>query len=90
MTETEKQMQDVLRMVEERIEELKQVKQSLIKCQKDYECAVRERDSLRRHNDRLLRILHNCAVDNCNKCKFKGTEECKHCQWFAYRCFDPE
>ena len=85
MTEAEKQMQEVLRVVEERIEELKNVKQSLIKCQKDYECAAMERDALRRSNDRLLRIIKNLAEENCNNCvkaKEKGTSlACCNCKW---------
>ena len=85
MTETEKQMQEVLRMVEERIEELKNVKQSLIKCQKDYECAAMERDALRRSNDRLLHIIKNLAKENCEKCekaRVKGESlACCNCKW---------
>lgn len=84
MTETEKQMQEVLRMVEDRIDELKQVKQSLIKCQKDYECAAIERDMLRKQNERLMVSLKDCANENCQKCgKYINDHlgSCDGCKW---------
>ena len=82
MTEQER---DILRAVEERIEELKNIKQLLLKCQKDYECAAMERDQLRQSNDRLLWLLKELAKENCDKCakvkEYGSSIACCNCKW---------
>ena len=77
-------MQEVLRSVEERITELKTVKQSMIQCQKDFECAAMERDMLRKANEKLLVSLKECANENCQKCgKYVNDHlgSCDDCKW---------
>ena len=85
MSEIEKQMKEVLESIEEKIAELKQVKQSLIKCKLDYECACMERDGLRRSNERLLTLLKELGKENCDNCvkaKEKGVSiACCNCKW---------
>ena len=84
MTEMDKQQQEIIRQIEERIEELKTIKQSLVKCQKDYECAVMERDLVRKQNERLLFSLKDCANELCIKCgKHRNSHlgSCDDCKW---------
>ena len=94
MTETEKQMQEVLRSVEDRISELKQVKQSLLKCQRDFECASMECETLRRSNDRLLRMVKELAESNCLRCGEavrKGSAiACCNCKWVDIKNWKPD
>ena len=84
MTEMDKQQQDILRMVEDRIKELKDIKQMLVKCQKDYECAAMELELVRKQNDSLLTSLKDCANELCQKCgKYTNDHlgSCDHCKW---------
>lgn len=88
MTETEKQMQEVLRNVEERITELKQVKQSMLKCQKDFECASMELELVRKQNEKLLVSLRDCANELCVKCGRYVNDHlgsCDSCKWKAVK-----
>ena len=88
MTEQER---DILRAVEERIEELKNIKQMFLKCQKDYECAKTELEMVRRQNDRLLTSLKDCANENCQKCgKYVNDHlgSCDHCKWKDVKNWD--
>lgn len=81
MTEQER---EILRAVEERIDELKNIKQLLLKCQKDYECAEIELDMVRRQNEKLLISLKDCANENCQKCGKHINDHlgsCDHCKW---------
>ena len=75
-----REQQDIIRNIEERIAELKEVKQLLLKCRKDYECAAMERDSLRKQNDRLLHMIKECCTELCKKCG-KTPQLCCYCKW---------
>lgn len=84
MTEMDKQQQEIIRSIEEKIAELKEIKQLLVKCQRDFECASLERDMLRKQNDRLLVSLKECASELCQKCSKKKNSmlgACINCKW---------
>lgn len=81
-----RQQQEIICSIEKRIVELKEVKQSLIKTQKDYECAVLERDMLRKQNDRLLQKLKIAGEIICRKCELnKKLDCCEDCEWHGIR-----
>lgn len=84
MAEIDVQQQEIIRRVEERIIELKSIKQSLLKCQKDFECAALERDMLRKQNDSLLVSLRDCAKELCKQCGKHVNDHlgsCDSCKW---------
>ena len=85
------QERDILRAVEERIEELKNIKQLLLKCQKDYECANIELEMVRKQNERLLFSLKDCSNELCQKCgKYVNDHlgSCDHCKWKDVKNWD--
>ena len=91
MSEIEKRQQDILQVLEERIGELKNIRQLLVKCQKDYECAVFERDMVRKQNERLLISLKDCANELCLKCgKHRNSHlgACDDCKWKDVKDWD--
>lgn len=84
MTEMDKQQQEILRSIEDRITELKNVKQSLINLQKAHQCLEIELHMVRNQNDRLLTSLKNCANELCNKCGKHVNDHlgaCDSCKW---------
>lgn len=84
MSTLDKQQQEIIQSIEQRIIELKEVKQLLIKTQKDFECAAIERDMLRKQNDRLMVSLKSLANENCERCgKYKNAHlgSCDGCKW---------
>lgn len=93
MTELEKRQQEILRSVEERIEELKNIKQMLVKCQRDFECSQLEVKMLREQNDRLMVSLRDCANDLCQKCGKYRNEHlgvCEGCKWKEVKHWDSD
>ena len=76
MDELSREQSDILKSIEERIAELKKVKESLLKCQRDMDSMGRELRLVRKHNDRLLQILKECGAKLCEKC---GEHEAKCC-----------
>lgn len=85
------QEREILRAVEERIEELKNIKQLLLKCQKDYECASIELEMVRKQNDKLLTSLKDCSNELCQKCgKYVNDHlgSCDHCKWKDVKNWD--
>lgn len=93
MADMDMEQQEIIREIEDRITELKSIKQSLIKLQKDYECAVLERDMVRKQNDRLLTSLKDCANELCQKCgKYKNDHlgACDHCKWKDVKFWEVE
>ena len=81
MTEQEN---TILRLIEERIAELKNVKQLLITCRKDMECMALELDLVRKQNDRLMVSLKDCANELCHKCGKAANSHlgsCDSCKW---------
>ena len=86
-----KEQKEIIESIEERITELKNIKQSLIKCQKDYECACMERDMLRKQNDRLLTSMKDCVNELCIKCgRFPNNHlgACDACKWKDVKDWD--
>lgn len=91
MTELEKQQQEILRSIEDRIEELKNVKQTLLKCRKDIECMEVELSMVRSHNDHLTVTLRDCANELCLKCgnyREAHLGACNDCRWLEVKHID--
>lgn len=84
MSEIERQQEEILRTIEERITELKSVKQLLVKAQKDLKCANIEIQMLRDANDKLVWKLKDLTNELCHKCgKYKNDHlgACDTCKW---------
>ena len=81
MTDIERQQQELLRMVEARIEELKEVKRSMLQCQNDMKCMSIELSAVREQNDRLMTMLRDCVKELCNDCM----KCCAECKWEKVR-----
>ena len=91
MTEMDKQQQEILRQVEEKIEELKNIKNVLLKCQKDFECATVELEMVRKQNEKLLVSLKDCANELCQKCGQYVNDHlgsCDKCKWKNVKDWD--
>jgi flagellar biosynthesis chaperone FliJ len=84
MSELERQQQEILQSIEQKIKELKQIKLMLEKCRNDFMCATAELEAVRKQNDRLLNILHDCVTELCEYCQKANDEchsECSRCRW---------
>lgn len=84
MTEMDKQQQELIQKIEDRIKELKEVKVLLLNSQKDLDCIKTELDLVRKQNDRLMDSLKNCANELCMKCgKYRNDHlgACDSCKW---------
>lgn len=84
MTELEKKQQDILRQIEEKIAELKNVKATLANYQQAMKCAEFEISIIRRQNDSLMRSLKDCANELCQKCgQYESSHlgSCGGCKW---------
>ena len=84
---------DILRIVEDRIEELKKVKQALVKCKRDYECLMTELNLVRKQNDRLMTSLKDCANELCRVCGKHINDHlgsCDSCKWKDVKYWDVE
>ena len=93
MGELSREQEDILKAIEERIAELKAVKQSMIQCKKDMECMKTELELVRKQNDRLLISLKDCANELCQKCgKYRNDHlgSCDGCKWKEVKYWDAD
>ena len=84
MSDIEMEKQEILNKIEDRIRELKEVRQMMVKAQRDYECLKVENDMVRKQNNRLLTSLKDCATELCEKCGKHMNDHlgsCDACKW---------
>ena len=91
MAEMDREQEEIIRSIEERISELKAVRQSLLQCKRDLECMETELVLVRKQNDRLLTSLKDCANELCQKCGQYRNDHlgaCDGCKWKEVKHWD--